>query len=214
MAPGVRGAAEVSRAVPRGVGAVALIRLASQSSRRAALLRQIGIPFEICPADVDERPMRAEPASVYVERLALAKARHVATAGRVTLGADTAVVLDGEIFGKPVDMEQGISMLLELAGRTHQVVTGVAVTDGQRHTVAHVISHVTFRAVAAAEALAYWGTGEPRDKSGGSGIQGIGSIFAQSITGSYSAVVGLPLSETEQMLQGFGVDTWRARSDG
>ena len=189
------------------------IILASASPRRAALLRQIGIPFEVCPADINERWLDSEPPQTYVERLALAKAARAAVAGRVTLGADTAVVLDGRLFGKPQDMDEGMSMLLALAGRTHAVVTGIAVTHGQRRRVAHVISHVTFRSIPVDEAQAYWQTGEPQDKSGGYGIQGIGSIFAQSITGSYSAVVGLPLCETEQLLQDFGVDTWRARSD-
>ena len=189
------------------------IILASASPRRAALLRQMGLPFEICPARVDERRLDSEPAAVYVQRLALAKAAHVAVAGRVTLGADTAVVLDGSVFGKPIDIDQGVTMLMALGGRTHQVVSGIAATDGHSRRAQHVISHVTFRPIGLAEARAYWRTGEPQDKSGGYGIQGIGGIFAQSITGSYSAVVGLPLTETEQLLRDFGVDTWRARSD-
>ena len=189
------------------------IVLASASPRRAALLRQIRIPFEICPAHVDERLRDAEPPAAYVQRLALAKAAAVADGERFTLGADTVVVLDGQIFAKPAHREAGITMLMALAGRTHQVVTGIAGIQGQRQHVEHVIAHVTFRAIELAEAEAYWRTGEPSDKSGGYGIQGIGGIFAQSITGSYSAVVGLPLTETERLLRDFGVDTWRARSD-
>lgn len=186
------------------------IILASASPRRAALLRQIGLPFEVRPARVDEAGT-GEPAAAYVRRLAAAKAQAVALPNRLTLGADTAVVLEGEVFGKPADRARALDMLAALSDRTHQVVTGVAVTDGARLEVDHVISHVTFRAIDPVEAAAYWRTGEPADKAGGYGIQGIGSIFAKSITGSYSAIVGLPLTETEQMLRRFGVDTWRAR---
>mgnify|MGYP001811706224 CR=1 FL=1 len=189
------------------------IILASASPRRAALLQQIRIPFDICPAEIDERRGDAELPAPYVERLALAKAAAVAQPGRFTLGADTVVVLDGQIFAKPANREAGIGMLMALGGRTHQVVTGVAGIQGQRRRVEHVIAHVTFRAIERAEAEAYWRTGEPSDKSGGYGIQGIGGIFAQSITGSYSAGVGLPLTETERLLRDFGIDTWRARSD-
>lgn len=189
------------------------IILASASPRRAALLRQIGVPFEICPAHVEERLLEAELPAAHVQRLAMAKAVHVAVPDRVTLGADTVVVLDGQIFAKPIDRDDGVRMLMALAGRTHQVVTGVAVAHGSRRQVEHVIAHVTFRPIEIEEAQAYWRTGEPADKSGGYGIQGIGGIFAQSITGSYSAVVGLPLTETERLLRDFGVDTWRARSD-
>ncbi len=190
------------------------IILASASPRRAELLQQIRLPFEICPAEVDERLRDAELPAPYVERLALAKAAAVARPGRFTLGADTVVVLDEQIFAKPAHREAGVAMLLALAGRTHQVVTGLAGIHDQRQHVEHVIAHVTFRAIERAEAEAYWRTGEPADKSGGYGIQGIGGIFAQSITGSYSAVVGLPLTETERLLRDFGIDTWRARSDG
>ena len=189
------------------------IILASGSPRRAALLQQMGIAFEVRPANIDEQVLDSETPAAYVERLALAKASQVAEAGRVTLGADTAVVLEGAIYGKPQDMDQGVAMLMALGGRTHQVVTGVAITDGQRRRVEHVIAHVTFRPVGLTEAQAYWRTGEPADKAGGYGIQGIGGIFAQSITGSYSAVVGLPLTETERLLHDFGVDIWGARSD-
>ena len=186
------------------------IILASASPRRAALLRQIGLPFEVRPAHVNESAS-GETAVAYVQRLAVAKAQSVALPKRLTLGADTAVVLDGQVFGKPQDRAQALEMLAALSDRTHQVVTGVAATDSVRLEVGHVISHVTFRAIDRVEAAAYWRTGEPADKAGGYGIQGIGSIFAQSITGSYSAIVGLPLAETEQMLRRFGVDTWRAR---
>jgi septum formation protein len=189
------------------------IILASASPRRAALLRQIGVPFEVCPAHLDERRIPGEAPAAHVARLALAKAERVAITDRVTLGADTVVVSEGEIFGKPLDMDQGVAMLMALSGRTHQVVSGIAATNGHRQRVLHVITHVTFRPIPHEEAVAYWLTGEPQDKAGGYGIQGIGGIFAQSITGSYSAVVGLPLSETEQLLREFGVETWRARSN-
>ena len=185
--------------------------LASASPRRAALLRQIGVAFEVRPADADESQHPGESPESYVERLAQTKARSVCEPERLSLGADTAVVLDGRIFGKPADLRDGVDMLMALSGRTHQVVTGVALLAAERGEVLHVTSHVEFRRIGRDEAQVYWRTGEPGDKAGGYGIQGIGGIFAQSIRGSYSAIVGLPLSETEQLLRNFGVDIWRGR---
>ncbi|MGE0625237.1 MAG: nucleoside triphosphate pyrophosphatase [Pseudomonadales bacterium] len=187
------------------------VLLASGSPRRAELLSQIGIPFEVSVPDVDETPLAGEGAADYVERLARAKAAAVPAAGGVVLAADTVVVLDGRLLGKPESEADGVRMLCDLGGREHEVLTAIAVTDGDAVHAEVVRTLVRFVPVDAALARAYWATGEGADKAGGYGIQGIGGILAQSITGSYSAVVGLPLSETERALARFGVDTWRYR---
>jgi len=187
------------------------LKLASGSPRRAELLTQIGIPFEVAVPDVDESPIPGETASVYVERIARTKAVAVPADGCVVLAADTVVVLGGSILGKPTDEADGIRMLRTLGGRTHEVLTAIAVTDGENLHAEVVQTMVRFVEVDEALARAYWATGEGADKAGGYGIQGIGGILAESITGSYSAVVGLPLSETERALARFGVDTWRYR---
>jgi len=194
------------------------IILASGSPRRAELLAQIGIRFEVqLPAvAVDETPLPGEDPAGYVTRLAAAKALAVAAAapGRVILAADTTVVLDGRILGKPVDANDGIGMLLALQDRAHQVLTGVAVSGGGRTRSRCVTTEVRFRAIDRAEAEAYWATGEGADKAGSYGIQGIGAIFAVNIHGSYSNVVGLPLADSEALLREFGVETWVMRRRG
>jgi septum formation protein len=180
-------------------------------------LQQIGIPFEVAAPAVDETPHPGEAAFDYVERMAREKAVSVDMAVRadesscLVLAADTVVVLDGEILGKPTSAEAGIAMIERLGGRTHEVLTAIAVTDGQRLETEVVRTLVGFVPMDRALAEAYWATGEGADKAGGYGIQGIGGILAQTITGSYSAVVGLPLPETERLLNRFGMDTWRCR---
>lgn len=188
--------------------------LASASPRRAALLEQIGIPFEVIVASVDETELPGESPSAYVERLARAKASAVASPHRITLAADTIVVVDDVIIGKPRDQRSGIAMLMRLQGRSHWVLTGVCVSDGSTTRALCVSTRVEFKQFDREEAIAYVATGEGEDKAGGYGIQGIGGIFAKTIEGSYSAVVGLPLTETEELLREFGVDTWRYRSNG
>jgi septum formation protein len=188
--------------------------LASQSPRRLALLGQLGLTVEVRPADVDETIHAGEAPDAYVLRLALAKAKAAHQPGAITVAADTAVVLDGRVLGKPADREDGVAMLRALAGRTHQVMTGVAVCDDARRDSVCVTTDVEFRDIGEDEADAYWKTGEGADKAGGYGIQGIGGIFAVRIQGSYSAVVGLPLAETERLLRGFGVDIWYERTHG
>lgn len=188
-----------------------LLRLASGSPRRAELLRQIGIPFEVRVPAVDETPRAGESAAAYVARMARTKATAVPAEGAVVLAADTVVVLDGRILGKPENEDDGVRMLLALGGREHEVLTAIAVTDGAGIHAEVVRTLVRFTKVDEALARAYWATGEGADKAGGYGIQGIGGILAESITGSYSAVVGLPLSETERALVRFGMDTWRYR---
>lgn len=186
--------------------------LASGSPRRAELLSQIRLDFEVAVPDVDETPEADEPPAEYVQRMSRTKARAIEPrADAVVLAADTVVVLDGRILGKPENEEAGIAMLLALGGRTHEVltaITGRTVTD---EVTRLVTTGVRFVPVDGDLARAYWATGEGADKAGGYGIQGIGGILAESITGSYSAVVGLPLPETEQLLGGLGIDTWRRR---
>lgn len=128
------------------------------------------------------------------------------------LGADTAVVLDGRILGKPVDQADALSMLLGLSGRDHDVLTAVAVLDGRRCETRMVRSRVRFRLITEQEALAYWASGEPRDKAGSYGIQGLGAVFVAGLEGSYSAVVGLPLCETAELLGHFGIPCWQTLS--
>ena len=133
--------------------------------------------------------------------------------GCLTLAADTVVALGDAAFGKPSSQEEGLGMLAALSGRSHQVVTGVCLTDGQSQLTRVVSTEVTLKPISAKLAQAYWRTGEPADKAGGYGIQGIGGIFVKRIRGSYSAVVGLPLAETEELLKRFKFDPWRHRLD-
>ncbi|MDQ3202431.1 MAG: Maf-like protein [Pseudomonadota bacterium] len=188
--------------------------LASGSPRRRELLTQIGVPFSVISADIDETPLNHETPAAYVERLARGKAE----AGRGTLvsetdacvlGADTAVVLDGKILGKPVDDAEACAMLMMLAGQEHEVLTAIAVLEGERCESRVVRSLVRFRAIDRDEAAAYWASGEPRDKAGGYGIQGLGAVFVAGLNGSYSAVVGLPLCETAELLGRFGIPCWQ-----
>jgi len=186
--------------------------LASGSPRRRELLTQIGVPFTVTSAPIDETPLPDESAVAYVERLAKAKAEAglASLVGpAVVLGADTAVVLDGRILGKPENREDALAMLADLAGREHQVLTAVALSDGQCSLSVCVTSNVRFRAIAPEEAQRYWASGEPADKAGGYAIQGLGAVFVTGLQGSYSAVVGLPLSETAELLAQFGIACWQ-----
>ena len=186
------------------------IVLASASPRRAALLRQIGIPFRRCAPCIDESPRAGEPARGFVERMAVAKARAVASPQPV-LAADTIAETDGRIFGKPRDERDFRAMLGALSGRSHRVHTAVALRFGSREALCSATAEVAMRRIDDAEMAAYWATGEPQDKAGGYAVQGIAGIFVREVRGSYSAVVGLPLAETEEMLRAFGIDTWRWR---
>ncbi len=180
------------------------IYLASASPRRRELLAQIGVRFEVVVADLDESCHPGEAPELYVVRLALAKARavHLQRGERPVLGADTAVVVDEAILGKPRDRADALAMLGRLAGRSHHVYTGVALVlpDGAAQTRLSV-STVTFRPIAAAEREAYWASGEPADKAGGYAVQGLGAIFIERLEGSYSGVMGLPLFETAELLR-------------
>lgn len=173
------------------------------------------MPFVTLIASIDETALPGEPAERYVERLAREKAlAGLATlnvpAGAVVLGADTAVVLDGRILGKPADRAECLATLAALSGREHQVLTAVALASAQRIESRVVASRVRFRPLRAGEAEAYWATGEPCDKAGSYGIQGLAAVFVSQLEGSYSAVVGLPLCETAQLLGEFGIPCWQA----
>jgi len=191
--------------------------LASGSPRRRELLMQIGVPFTAISADIDETPLPNESPAAYVERLARGKAcagRSLITSSEsqapaCVLGADTAVVLDGRILGKPQDQADAQAMLLALSGREHEVLTAIAVLDGQRCESRVVRSLVRFREVGRDEATAYWQSGEPQDKAGGYAIQGLAAVFVAGLNGSYSAVVGLPVCETAELLGHFGIPCWQ-----
>jgi septum formation protein len=190
------------------------IYLASGSPRRRELLQQIAVPFKVIRVDLDETAEEGEAPLAYVLRLAAAKAeagwqRSRDPAEAAVLAADTAVVLDGEILGKPKDMDDAMRMLRELSGRTHEVLTAIALrtTLGSQATVSR--SSVTFRSIAAGEARRYWDTGEPLDKAGAYAIQGYAAIFIADLKGSYSGVMGLPLFETAQLLAAAGISAWQ-----
>jgi septum formation protein len=196
--------------------------LASSSPRRAELLRQVGLRFTVAPADIDESRRFGERFEDYALRLAREKAEailgradeHGFDATLPVLGADTVVVLDGGMIGKPRDPDDARTMLRRLSGRTHEVLTAVAVaTRDAACRVALSRSRVTFRSITEVEIVAYSNLREPLDKAGAYGVQGVGSIFVDRIEGSYSGVMGLPLLETEALLSAFGVDTWRYRGD-
>jgi septum formation protein len=182
------------------------IHLASQSPRRRDLLQQIGVRHAVLEVAVDETPLPREAPAEYVLRLALAKARagHALRPERPVLGADTAVVVDDSILGKPADRADAIAMLGRLGGREHRVLTAVALV-GEREETRLSVSHVRFRPLAAGEAAAYWATGEPADKAGGYAVQGLGALFVESLSGSYSGVMGLPLFETGELLRRAGI---------
>ena len=182
------------------------VYLASRSPRRQELLRQVGVRFEVVPADVAERRDPGQAPADYALAMALAKARGArAPQPLPVLGADTDVVVDGEILGKPRNRDQALAMLARLAGRTHEVYSGVAVVHGGRAETALSVTRVSFGPVSPQQAQAYWDTGEPADKAGAYGIQGGGAQFVREIHGSYSGVVGLPLYETLELLRRFGV---------
>lgn len=188
--------------------------LASASPRRRELLQQIGVAHRLVAASIDERVLPGEAPAAYVERLAREKAAAgLAALGHgnaCVLGADTSVVLDGRILGKPEGHADALATLAALSGRAHEVYTAVAVCDGSRSGVRVVCSRVHFRALSAAEREAYWASGEPCDKAGSYGIQGLGAVFVSHLEGSYSAVVGLPLCETSELLAEFGIPCWQA----
>lgn len=173
--------------------------LASASPRRHEILSRLTDAFEVEPADIDETPHVGEPAAEYVVRLAAEKAHALARPGRIVIGADTSVVLDGVIVGKPIDPTDAASMLRRLSGRSHEVMTGVALVvtehDGAtRCTSGHEVTRVEFDELTESMIEWYVATGEADDKAGGYGLQGAGALFADTVHGSVSNVIGLPLA--------------------
>jgi septum formation protein len=185
--------------------------LASASPRRRELLNQLGVSYDCVPADIDETPGPGEKPGDYVSRLAEEKAAAVAFlyAGeeRAVLAADTTVVVDDVVMGKPEDHFHGLAMLARLSGRTHSVLTAVCLHTPRGVTSELVETQVEFLQLSMEVCEAYLATEEPWDKAGGYGIQGLGGAFVRSINGSYSNVVGLPLAETWQLLAAHGIPT-------
>ncbi len=189
-----------------------ILILASASPRRLELLQQIGVPCIVNPVDIPEIPRPDEIPDQFVERLAREKARagfQQVNVASVVMGADTVVVSNGRIMGKPTCKEDAIDMLMQLSGAKHQVMTAVAVVDRERILSRVVTTEVSFRHLSQLQCEQYWHSGEPKDKAGAYGIQGLGAVFVVNIKGSYSAVVGLPLAETAELLESFGIGVWR-----
>jgi len=181
--------------------------LASASPRRRELLAQIGIACRVRPVAIDESPRPGEQPDAHVLRLAREKARKGARDGHgdIVLAADTIVVCDGAILGKPADRDDGLAMLARLSGRRHEVLTAVAIVGPGHERSAVSRTTVALRPIRPDEALAYWDSGEPADKAGGYALQGLGAIFVEAIDGSCSGVVGLPLHETAALLSEYGI---------
>jgi len=189
--------------------------LASASPRRKELLEQIAVKFTCLPMDVDESRLPQENAVAYVQRLAQVKAMAAIPQanGLPVLGSDTIVLLQGELLGKPQDEKTAMAMLEALSGKSHQVVTGISLCgrlNGELKVLNEVVTtKVHFTILSSAQILAYVKTGESMDKAGAYGIQGKAAVFIESIEGSYSNVVGLPLLETSRLLQQFDVPIWQ-----
>ena len=182
------------------------LHLASSSPRRKELLSALGLEFTAAGVDVEETRLPGESPQAMVIRLAAAKAEAaVVPAGTAVLGSDTAVVLGTTVFGKPRDEADCLEILGALSGKTHEVMTGVALRRSSGIATVLSITEVRFREIGQDEALADWQSGEPRDKAGAYGIQGRGGVFVESIRGSYSGVVGLPVFETAELLAAAGI---------
>lgn len=190
--------------------------LASESPRRADLLAQIGVCFDVVSATVDESPLSHELPADYVCRLAkfkakagIASARQRGLEDKPVLGADTTVLVGQQILGKPKNQADAVAMLTRLSGTAHTVLTAVCLVQGEKSTTRLSESKVEFRTLTKTEILAYWATGEPLDKAGAYGIQGLGAVFVKAVHGSYSGVVGLPLAETAELLKLYKVPFWQ-----
>ncbi|MDD1614492.1 MAG: Maf family nucleotide pyrophosphatase [Methylococcaceae bacterium] len=187
------------------------IILASASPRRKELLDQIKVSYKIHPVDLDETPLPNETPLDYVQRLASEKSaacRAQLKTETPVLAADTAVILGCMIMGKPKDQADALAMLTQLSGKTHQVYSAISLR-GREHSQAVSITEVTFRRLTEREMLDYWRSGEPVDKAGSYAIQGMGGVFVESIKGSFSGVVGLPLFETAELLSKQGIELFK-----
>lgn len=181
------------------------IILASASPRRAELLSQIGISYQVQAVNIDESRLPHETPETLVKRLAKEKSCAVKNAQIPVLGSDTLGVLDGELLLKPRDYQHALSMLSKMSGQWHEILTAVAITHAGKTKLVLNRNHVLFHQITTEEILAYWKTGEPQDKAGAYAIQGLGASFIKRIEGSYSGIMGLPLFETSQLLAKFGI---------
>lgn len=183
------------------------LHLASASPRRAEILDALGVVYSAGGVDLDETRLAGEPPGDMVLRLAGEKAATARLAHALpVLAADTVVVVDDAVFGKPQDQEDALAMLARLSGRSHQVMTGVAMDWDSGQQTALSVNEVHFREIDPDEALAYWQSGEPCGKAGAYAIQGLGGVFVENVLGSYSGVVGLPVFETAALLAAAGID--------
>lgn len=167
------------------------------------MLAQLGLEFEVRPAHIAEIRAEGESVADFVARMALDKAKVVSArsgGAQPVIGADTVVVVDGEMLGKPANREQGLAMLEKLSGRVHEVFTAVALVHAEQSSVEVHVSKVWFKSLDAGERAAYWETGEPADKAGAYAIQGVGAVLVEKLEGSFSGVMGLPLHVTARML--------------
>ncbi len=180
--------------------------LASQSPRRRQLLSLIGIAHDVRPANIDESYFAGEEPRAHALRLARGKAEAIAAPDAVTIGSDTIVILDGELLGKPADADEAATTLRRLSGRTHTVITAVAVHWRDRLVADAEEVTVTFRSLSDAEIADYIATGEPRDKAGAYGIQGYGATIVDRVDGDYFAVMGLPLNRLTRLLESLGLE--------
>ena len=194
-----------------------LLILASASPRREKLLRQLGVNFVSEPQDIIEEKRIDESPEKFVKRMAEGKASSAFGKRKekdiVVVASDTIVVCDKRVLGKPKDKSDGIKMLLTLSNKTHRVLSAVTVANTLRYKSTVSETSVSFREISEIEAECYWDSGEPEGKAGGYAIQGCGAVFVQSINGSYSGVMGLPLFQTAQLLSEFGINSWQSASE-
>lgn len=191
---------------PNDSGERVPVVLASQSPRRRQLLSLIGIEHDVRPANIDESYFPGEQPRAHALRLARTKAEAIAAPGAVTIGSDTIVILDGELLGKPADAAEATITLRRLSGRTHTVITAVAVHWRDQIVADAEEVAVTFRSLSDAEITAYIATGEPMDKAGAYGIQGYGATIVERVEGDYFAVMGLPLNRLTRLLESLGLE--------
>ena len=187
------------------------ITLASSSPRRRELLDQIQVSYYVLAVNIDESHIEGESAEVFVKRLALEKAQagYAKLPVRPALGSDTIVIYDQQILGKPRNRQHAFDMLQMLSGNTHQVMTAVAICSGEAEHCMLNTSEVEFSRLSKEQIEAYWLTGEPADKAGAYGIQGIAAQFIKNIKGSYSSIMGLPLYETAKLLNMMGIKVFK-----
>ena len=194
-----------------------LLILASASPRREKLLRQLGVNFVSEPQNIIEEKRIDESPEKFVKRMAEEKASSAFGKRKendiVVVASDTIVVCDKRVLGKPKDKSDGIKMLLTLSNKTHRVLSAVTVANTLRYKSTVSETSVSFREISEIEAEYYWDSGEPEGKAGGYAIQGCGAVFVQSINGSYSGVMGLPLFQTAQLLSEFGINSWQSASE-